>query len=344
MRRTLVLAIAIAVLATGCSSSGRPEAVATLAEDHIAPTFAEFARTATDLEASTSRLCVEPSAEHLEVARNDLASARFEWSRSEAMWIGPVMERRSWAVIDWPAATEEIDVLIDDAEPLTVDRLRARVGADQRGLQAVEYVIASDDVDGTLATLAGRRCDFLTAVTSVIAGEARLVDDDWAATGEDSARAVIAGDNTTAVDELVNDIAFLLEAIADAELGSALGVMDREADVDAIVEGPAGLGVADLEAHAAGIRTVLIGPNGDAGLGPLLADGLRDRLDAALDDIDSSLAGIEGPLREAVATTPADVATNRAAWKQLQVLVNTEVVSHLGVTIGFSDADGDTGA
>ena len=141
MIRTLALVLVATVLASACGSVSRPDTITALVDEHIAPTFVELAAVTAALESSTAALCSEPAPEHLEAVRHDLAAARLAWSRSEAMWVGPVMDRRSWAVIDWPASTEEIDALIDDAEPLTVDRLRARVGADQRGLQAVAGVL-----------------------------------------------------------------------------------------------------------------------------------------------------------------------------------------------------------
>ena len=134
--------------------------------------------------------------------------------------------------------------------------------------------------------------------------------------------------------------------MTDRELGRALGVMEGGADPTAIVEGPAGLGVVDLQARLEGLRAVLVGVDGEGGLGPLLGDDLTERLTAQTDEAAAALADVAAldvPLREAVETSPATVQAAMDALNALQVTVATEVVSRLGVTLGFSDADGDSG-
>ena len=79
-----------------------------------------------------------------------------------------------------------------------------------------------------------------------------------------------------------------------------------------------------------------------AGLAPLLGDELTGRLSDQLAAARAAASGLQPPLRRAAATSSASVAAARDAVKVIQITVATEVVGRLGVTIGFSDADGDS--
>lgn len=340
---------AVFIAACGGGSPDRQDVLTELSDTTIIPAYERLAADTSALQTATSSLCSTLSAENLADTRAALAVTRAGWSYSQAMWVGPVMSRRSWAVIDWPIAPEEIEELIADTSiELDTDRLANRIGADQRGLGALEYILGDPSTDpAVLSDLEdARRCQYITGLTTVIADEAALIPDDWTVSFDDGPayREVFSEPEGDGLDSIVNDSLFLLEAMADAELGRAVGAMDREADLDAIIEGPAGLAKEDLAEHLAGLRAVMVGAGEAAGLNPLLGDDLTDRLTVAFDAADVAVEAIDAPLRSAAADTPESILTARDAIKALQVIIATEVVSRLGVTIGFSDADGDTGS
>ena len=220
----------------------------------------------------------------------------------------------------------------------------AGLGADQRGLGAVDYILGSGDEP--LAALDDpRRCQYVHGVAQVIAEEAGLLVADWTESweGGDPYHEVFADADHGDLDRVVNDPLFLLERITDLELGNALGVMSRDADPEAIDEGPAGAGVDDLNQRLVGAQAVLIGLGDEpAGLSPLLGDDLTERLVGQFDVAFEAVGAVRPPLRQAVAESPQSVIETRDAIKAIQITVATEVVSRLGVVIGFSDADGDS--
>lgn len=345
-----MVAVAVGGAAAGCGAGtpDRAEVLEDLADEVIVPAYERLAVSTEALAGATAELCSTLDPDALAATRRALGQARADWSYSEAVWVGPVMERRSWAVIDWPISAAEIEELIADSSvEIDYDRLARRIGADQRGLGAVDYLLGPPG-GAALDDLADRRrCAYLAGVAEVAAAEAVLLPADWTADfeGEGPYRAVFADPDGTGLDDVVNDAVFLLEAITDLELGIALGEMGSEADPSRIAEGPAGLGAADLAGKLEGLRAVLIGADETpGGLSPLLGGDLTGRLAAQLASAAAAVAAIEPPLLDAVATSPQTVSAARAAIKDLQVTVATEVVSRLGVTIGFSDADGDTGA
>ncbi len=343
-----VASVALAAVPVACGGGDeRSDTLADLADQIAVPAYGDLADSTAELTQAVTALCDTPSVETLAVAHDALGEARYAWSATEAMWLGPVMDARSWAAIDWPIATAEIEELISDEDSaLDVESLATRIGADQRGLGAVEYVLGTPGQSAALEELTDpRRCQYLVGVATVVSDEAQDLEQAWATEadgGEPFAETMAQADAGT-LDMLVNDSLFLLEAIGDAELGRALGLLDAEPDASNIVEGPAGLGVDDIAAHLVGLRHVLVGDGANSGVAPLFDDGLAQRLRDQFDAADAAVAAIDGPLLVAIDTEGNTVSALRDAVKDIQMTVATEVVSALGVTVGFSDADGDTG-
>ena len=86
---------------------------------------------------------------------------------------------------------------------------------------------------------------------------------------------------------------------------------------------------------------------GEEGLGisdlvrPLSEDTdgrVRDQFDAAISAIDA----VEGSLRAAITERPEQVRRVHESLQNVQITISTEVVSLLGVSVGFTDTDGDS--
>lgn len=336
MSRSTLVAASLACVAAACGGPeppSRSEVLATLADEFIVPGYELAAAAFGTLDTVTGQLCAAPDEAGLTEARVALADARRHWKGIEAVWVGPVMDRRSWALIDWPSNATEIRDLIDDPA-VTIDAayIKDYVGADQRGLGTAELLLG-DDVD----SLAGRPCDYLRSAVVIANDEIRAVATLW--TGGDAVEQLLAD----GIDPLVNDALFLTRKMSDMELGGALGTRNGTPDPEAIVEGPRGLGTEDGPARLQGLRAVLLGSDGAGGLAPLLSDELVERLDADLATAEAAWSVIPAPLRAAAVSQPALVEAAHAATKQLQITISTEVVSQLGVAVGFSDLDGDSG-
>ena len=239
--------------------------------------------------------------------------ARARWLATEAHWTGPVMERRSPAVTDWPVNGAEIEELVSGSTPgeIDVDVIARRVGADNRGLSALRWVLTRDDAVALLGD--ERWCDYLTANAEVIRTESDLVVGDWTESWEDGPAFVdLVADGDEAerwLEMLVNDNTFLAHRLTEAP--------DDEGDAP-----PADV-AADRVAQLAGLREVAVE------LGPLLGDELEARL---LAEIDAAAAAYDA----------GDVEEGRTLATEVERTLATEVAAKLGVTIGFSDADGDS--
>jgi predicted lipoprotein len=361
-RRSTRLALAVVVcsvplLGLACGDdegADRDEVVGAMADQVAVPMFEQFSDLALELQSSTTQLCAAPTQAAVVDARTVLADTRAAWRRSEAVWVGPVMDRRSWSVVDWPVAPDDIEALLadDTLGPLDAEFLATRIGAPLRGLGAIEYILYESGSDTATALADERRCQYLDGLAQVVSNEADAVLSLWTDGDQANGDAVPYRDEfagttdrmtaTDSIDELVNSMLSRLEGSVNRELGKALGVGSGPADTSGIIEGPGAFGVADQQARAEGIRLVLLGPDGVSGLAPLLDSDLRTRLAAQFDTLDAALDTIDPPLVEATTADPTAVQAAHDAYAELRVAVATEVVSALGVTVSFSDADGDS--
>jgi predicted lipoprotein len=348
------VAVVLALLA-GCSgSSGDPraDAVEGTVELIVVPRYDAAAEAIETLRADVAALCAAPSPTTLAAARTSWHRARIAWSETEAAWVGPVMDRRSEGLVDWPASGDRVDAVIAGADgAIGPDAVRA-TATSARGLGALEYLLFADGED-TAGRLRAepRRCAYAEAVAAVAAEESAAVLRAWTdgVDGEPAYEATLTGagedaiDGEEAVGMLVERHLFLVERISDAEIGASLGMRGTPLP-EALAEGPAGAGGEDVVARLEGVRAEYEpGGEGDsATLGDLLRErdpDVHERLVATLDAAIAKARAVDGPLGDHAAGRRAV----REAIKHAQTVLETEVVSVLGVTVGFSDNDGDSG-
>ena len=337
----------------------RSEVLVSATDTLIVPRFREVAQGMSALRDSLSTLCDGPSQERLDEARDAWRKARVPWMRSQAMWFGPVMDRRSRSYVDWaPIEPERIEKMLEKRDSVDAEYLREYLASTQRGLGAVEYVLFEDDsvVLGKLRHKNSIRCQYLVALGDLIAEETSGVLADW--TGHNANGLTYAEYfNGTADDSLIGKSrsmnwfaprCSMSRTITDMRLGKALGVDGITADADALLGGDGHSVVADMRNQVLGMRDVYLG--GDAGSGlsvSALARGLSeetdDRMRTAFENALKALDELEEPLRETIQSDPQAALNAHAALKQMQLTLSTDIVSLLDVTVGFADTDGDGG-
>jgi predicted lipoprotein len=115
---------------------------------------------------------------------------------------------------------------------------------------------------------------------------------------------------------------------------------DPEVGIDAVVNHLLALlankDAANLEARSNSVEDLLFGPEGDSGLSALLDDDLTAQLRSETDELIAATKDGEA----AADDEPSEAAL--AAMNELRATVATQVVAELGVTVTFSDADGDS--
>ncbi|MCY3639232.1 MAG: hypothetical protein OXG80_09085, partial [Chloroflexi bacterium] len=104
-------------VALGCMAQEPPatraEVLVSATDDLIVPRFQEVAQEMNALQAALDALCDGPTQQRLDDARDAWRSARAPWMRSQAMWFGPVMDRRTRSYVDWaPVEPERIENML----------------------------------------------------------------------------------------------------------------------------------------------------------------------------------------------------------------------------------------
>ncbi len=349
-------ALLVLTLACGSGGTGDDAVLISLTDSIVVPGYEAVAQEAGDLRQALDVLCAGPSDAALGEAQQAWRDVRAPWMRSEATWFGPVMERRSKSVMDWPEVEpERIEAMLAGNPVTSEDDIRHTLASTQRGLGAIEYLLFAPDAVELLSDPSSARCDYLGALGRVVESESNALVAAWTK-GEDggppfkdfltgrSDSSLLAGQ---AVAEVVRIQVFLIRTVVDMRLASAMGLREDGADLAAIPGGNGLNALSDLRNQVLGMRDVYIGHEGSDGLGisDLVKELSTETDERMRGNFESSLAAIDSvdmPLRIAIVERPEQLRPVYDRLSELQRTLSTEVVSLLGISVGFSDTDGDS--
>lgn len=356
----------VAIIAClGGPSVSRSDMLQSVVPNVVVPLHETAADALQILSEVTRDACSDASRLDVDKIRAAWRVARSAVSRSRAVEFGPAADRHASSLIDWDALdTERVGKLLAVGQTLTANSVREFTPATARGLRAIEYLVFDD------VPLDDSRCNYLSAISEAAADEARAVVDEWTGSGTASGNEpyadVFSGYASSsllplaAVTDIISTSIFLIRSIVDMQLGNALGIDGKAADWTAIGEGLSRNGVADLRDAIVGMRAVYLGStlgvpaignneSGRFGIGDLVAGAAEEAdvrvgiaFDAAISSIDA-LAARADSLTSLIANNRGAVMHCYLALKELQLTLNTEVVSLLGISVGFADTDGDSG-
>ena len=336
-------------------SVSRQDVLTSLTNLVIVPRYRQAADAMGRLADSVETLCSEPNAAALERARSDWRGARNAWVTTEAFRFGPAMDRRSQSLVDWwPVSVERIDRALDGGDLVTEETVRQFMPATQRGIGAMERLLFAEGSNSLTTQGAAARCGYLMALTAVAHEEIEGILHGWEGDEESPGYAGFFDGSANsslhprvAEAEVVRSLVFLVRTIANMRLGAALGV-DAEPDLMAIPSGAAGHSREDLSRQLLGISEMYRGAKGDPqalGIGHMVGQSspeVDNRMTAEIESALTAVDGVDGSLESAIAANPQSVRNVYDSFKEMQLVLNTEVVSVLGVTVGFSDTDGDS--
>ena len=354
--RLPVLLAALMLCASACTGGGPSDknVLISLIDHVVVPAYQQAAEDAVQLEEAAAELCRSPSEVSLDAARQAWSTARASWLRTRAMSFGPVMDRRSASLLDWsPTDTDGIDASITSADfTVNADVIRDSVSADRRGFGAVEYLLFNPD---SLASLSSSppSCAYLSAVTQVNREETAALSAEWTVGGELGTpykdyftdRANLSAVPSDAVEEVVRVQVFMIRDMVQVRIAPALGLREDEPDLTSIPGNAADNGLADIHHELLGMQKVYHGAGGEElGISQLIIplseetdQRFRESLSAAL----MAVEAVEVPLTVAITEHPEQVTALYDRLSEVQRTLATEVVSLLGVSVGFSDTDGD---
>ncbi|WP_161889297.1 imelysin family protein [Pontibacter russatus] len=327
--------------------------LANYADNLIVPGYEALVAKAAAMEAAVAAFAAEPSAATLAAARGAYQEAYKSWQQVSIYEFGPADEQMLRNNLNiYPTAASEIESNITSG---SYD-LQAAANLDAKGFPALDYLLygapSEEEVVGLYITdaSAANRKQYLQEVASLISQRADAVYEDWTsgnytATFEQAAGTAVG----SAVGNLVNQLNFDIDLTKRAKVGIPSGRFTAGSALPEKVEAYySGTSLELLKAAIRAEKAKFMGANGP-GLddyldhveaayngGPLSA-AIEAQFDAAL----AAAETVEGPLSEAVATQPEAVTAVYDALQKLIVLTKTDMPSALGVTITYSDNDGD---
>ena len=346
--RRLFPAVMLCIVLAACSS-GPPEVdvVSNAAYLALLPAMETAADVIAGLSTATEAFCSAPDGETHQAAMEAWRTAKGAWERSElTTFFGPADMLRTLSKVDYaPISETGIEELLASDTLIDVDYIDNRAASTQRGLGAVEYALFRD----TELAADERTCALAASSSVVAANAAEALVDSWITSfngGEPwvDVYTVVIPPNQSFGD-LVASFVETLKRQSLFELGQALGVSAPEPDIEAIPEGAAGEAAAMYQSQLESIR-VALDAGGEYSLGELIrarspevAEGIDETLDRSIAEV----SALEGRMRAIAAESPDELEPIYQDIADLRTLFESDVVSLLDITLGFSDTDGDTG-
>ncbi|MGB3412237.1 MAG: imelysin family protein [Microthrixaceae bacterium] len=329
-----VAILALSLIISSCTSGNsagepdvgptRDDVVAEITDDVIGPGLAKSASSIDALDKSMTELCAAPSDKLLDTARESWRQARLDWMATSAYRVGPIGELHTKAKIAYPINPDKLESLLNSGE-IDLNQID-QLGAHLRGLGGVEYVLFST---AGFSDLEPARCAYaLAATTSALRGATEL-SEAWTGGYAKEFKA----SHQQAIDDLINASLASLAAVGDMTLGPASGKTTGTVDVATADPGRAQSALADASAELRSVRAVY-------------STGLADLVEAKSA---SAAKSFDGSLTSAIKsidsmTTLDDPTAASSAFRHVseaRVSLRTEVASQLGVTVTFTDSDGD---
>jgi hypothetical protein len=373
MMRSAALVL-VAVLGTACSSNDSgpkpppgpdPQLVLRdLGDVVIVPVYREFHARAQALTSAARAMCQAPAAASLDAAQDAWLAARGPWKQSEAFAFGPVVDLRADTAVDfWPIRVSSIEAELAKTDPVP-EGYAAALGDTVKGLPVLEYLLfdpAGDDaaVLARLADTAGqatRTCAYAVALAVDVEARARALVDAWdPAKGDFAGELARAGvdsqtypERARAINAVVNAFVLLVQEVEGVKLATPLGLRNAGEPQPELAESWRSDGSRqDMLDNLAGVRSMYMtsyagrtGVSFHDAVAALDAD-LDAAIVAQLDATEAAVAAITLPLDQAVIDTPALVNAAFESSKELFRLMAVDMATVLGVTLGFSDNDGD---
>ena len=350
----------VACSSTTTAAAQDPKPVlAAITENVILPTYASLDRDAEALRVAATAFSASPTAESLATVQEAWRKARYSWKQGDAFRFGPPDVDAIATDIDfWPASPDQIAKVLGDTYEITPAKVD-ELGASVKGFMGLEYLLF-DSQAGNAAVLASfttapdaaRRRALVSALASTLRDRAGKLYALWAPDKGNFAKDFSQGTGMfatrkAAADRLGNQLVFASISIESVRIGKPLGKKNGGTVDPKLEETPrSDNSLRDLQASLSSIDAAYRGARDKDGQGlddlvrakstQLDADIVRDLAAAK-----ASLEAVPPPLRTALVSATPKVEEAWTKNRTLKSTLSTELISALGATLTFSDADGD---
>ncbi|MBF9252149.1 imelysin family protein [Pontibacter sp. 172403-2] len=362
---------ALACLATlaGCSSdndgNGNPKTdydreamLANYASNLIVPGYQAFQAKTAAMTAAVAAFTANPAEATLTDARAAYQEAYRAWQDVSVYAFGPADEQLLRSNLNiYPTSISDIEGNIAAG---TYD-LQAAANLDAKGFPALDYLLYGQPTEAEVVALytsdakAANRKKYLQDIASLINQRAETVYTGWTSGNYADTFKKAAGTAVgSAVGNIVNELNSDIDLTKRAKVGIPSGRFTAGSAYPEKVE--AYYSHASLELLKRTIKAekaVFTGTTASGANGPGLDDyldhvdarynngPLSDAIEAQFDAALAAAEAVQEPLSEAVATQPQAVTKVYDELQKLIVLTKTDMPAALGVTITYTDNDGD---
>ncbi len=331
-----------------------------IAKNIILPEYKRFEEEADSLHIASMLFLQNPSTKNLEIVRLRWKQNAVQWRKCELFKFGPstdIVKGYLNAIKYKKLDTAIIHQTILKADVSRKDFVES-LPATAKGLYSLEYLLFSDSLkeesvpfmkdSGRMA----RKHLYIVALVENLRQKAKELRLDWAPEGGDYLNTFINSLDRSvsgSLSLLVNEMVYLVEEGRKAKVGLPAGKIGTSGVAPKLCEGYLSRTSLDmLSANIHILEKVFKGGTG-TGLDDLLNETqasyqgkpLSEFIEARLLQVKSNIQLLDVPLEEAIIQHPEKVDLLYKSLQNLQVIMKMDMVNHLGISLTFSDNDGD---
>ena len=354
---TLTLTVLLTTSATAQAQDGfeRKAMLESITNRVILPAHERLVEAAGGLEGAAKAFAASPTPETLAAAQAAWGEASTAYAGVELFALGPLDIMVLHSQLNKPAINPTLIAKYLESGEVSAETLAAQ-GSTVKGLTAIEYLLFSPDGDAAVldAFSDPQRRDYLVALAENIHTTASALYAYWSPEGENYAATFAAADaaggsTKGSINMLVNETIVVLEEVARFKLAAPLGLDSGGEPDPGKTEAPLSkTSLARIRANLQSVEDAFRGSStGEDALSlddylvflgaEAQAELVEERLRTALESLDA----IGGTLEDAVLTQPEAVTAVYDAVRALLVATSVDAANQLGITVTFSDADGD---
>lgn len=335
----------------------RKAMLAHYSDNLIVPAYQVFKTETTELQAAVAAFTANPTAATLTAVRGEYQQTALAWQTVSSFSFGPAEELMLRNHINiFPTTTTQIESNVNAG----AYDLQASANLPAKGLPAIDYLLYGKASEADLLALfstdaqAANRKKYLQDVSSLLRQQADNTLNGWiggyAATFKQSPGTAVG----SAVANLVNQLNFEIDLIKRSKVGIPAGKFTANTPLPEKTEALYSRSSLALLKKAIQAQKMLFEGSTAAGNnGPGLDDYLNHvgaqynnkPLSAAISQqFDAALLAVDAlsvPLSEAVTAQPQLVSKVYEELQKLIVLTKTDMPAALGVSISYTDNDGD---
>lgn len=336
----------------------RQAMLANYADNLIIPGYQKFKTEADEMASAVTAFTTSPTAATLADARKEYQEAYLAWQDVSAYEFGPADEQMLRSNLNiYPTTTSQVESNISSGSY----NLQTTANMSAKGFPALDYLLYGQASDAavvekfTTAANAANRRKYLQDITSLIKDAVDATHTGWT-TGNTAKSFKETGGTAvgSSIGNLVNQFNFEVDLTKRAKVGIPSGRFSAGTPIPDRVEAYySNTSLALLERNLRALKGTFMGQSASGANGPGLDDYL-DHVDAKYGDknlsaaiiqqFDAALAAVAAvpvPLGQAVTSHPQAVTKVYDELQKLIVLTKTDMPAALGVTITYTDNDGD---